>query len=322
MLQGLGSSVLWISGVTVVGQISPDVSQGRWLGSFNQVAAFSSMAGDLVGGYLLFAYGFTVPYLVLTAITMGAFVMVWRFLRDDPGGAPDPDEASGLAAFRSLLGLPMLRALVGFRFAFSFGKMAVIIFLPIYARTEFGMSAFVIGWILAGGKLAKALAQGFVGSLTDRWGHRHYFVAAGALLYGLGTAAIPLAGFAEGLVPVLELGVFGGTTELGGAFIALFLAYALIGVADSIRLPASMSLFVDEGAEFDSVASAMSLRSISWKIGQVTGPVVVGLTMDAFGVGSGFLLAAAFIAVATAGFVVQSRRAHGGPDAPETAPGD
>jgi MFS family permease len=280
------------------------------------------MAGDLVGGYLLFAYGFTVPYLVLTAITMGAFVMVWRFLRDDPGGQPDPEASTGLSAFRSLLGLPMLRALIGFRFAFSFGKMAVIIFLPIYARTEFGMSAFVIGWILAGGKLAKALAQGIVGSLTDRWGHRHYFVATGALLYGLGTAAIPLAGFAEGLVPVLSLDVFGGTTELGGAFLALFLAYGMIGVADSIRLPASMSLFVDEGEEFDSVASAMSLRSISWKIGQVTGPVVVGLAIDAFGVESGFLLAALVIAVATAGFVVQSRRAHHDTDAAGRAPGD
>ena len=322
MLQGLGSSILWISGVTVVGEISPDASQGRWLGSFNQVAAFSSMVGDLAGGYLLFAYGFTVPYLVLTLITLGAFVMVWRFLRDDPGGQPDPGEATGLAAFRSLLGLPMLRALVGFRFAFSFGKMAVIIFLPIYARTEFGMSAFVIGWILAGGKLAKALSQGFVGSLTDSWGHRHYFVATGALLYGLGTAAIPLAGVVDGLVPVLELDVFGGTTRLGGAFLALFAAYALIGVADSIRLPASMSLFVDEGEAFDSVASAMSLRSVSWKIGQVAGPVVVGVTMDAFGVASGFLLAAAFIAVATAGFVVRSRRAHRSPGAPETAPVD
>jgi predicted MFS family arabinose efflux permease len=83
-----------------------------------------------------------------------------------------------------------------------------------------------------------------------------------------------------------------------------------------------MSLFVDEGEEFDSVASAMSLRSISWKIGQVTGPVVVGVTMDAFGVASGFLLAALFIAVATAGFVVQSHRAYREPDTAGTAPGD
>jgi len=310
MLQGLGASILWITGVAVVGEISPDESQGLWLGSYNQVASFSSMAGDLVGGYLLFAYGFTVPYLVLSGLTLVSFVLVWAFLRDDPGGTPDPDEVHGLEAFRSLLGLPMLRALVGFRFAFSVGKMAVILFLPIYARTTFGMSAFVIGWILAGGKLTKALAQGFVGNLTDRWGRKHYFVGVGALLYGLGTAAIPLAGVVEGWLTPVEVSVFGGTQQLGGAFLTLFVAYSILGVADSIRLPASMSLFVDEGEAYDSVASAMSLRSISWKVGQVTGPVLVGVTMDLLTVESGFLLAAAFIAVATTGFFFQSRRAH------------
>jgi len=309
-LQGIGASVLWITGATIVGEISPDADQGLWLGSYNQVAAFSSMVGDLIGGYLLYAYGFTTPYLVLTAITLGAFGVVLVALRDDPGGRTDPEEAGGLATFRSLLGLPMLRALVGFRFAFSFGKMAVIIFLPIYARTSFGISALAIGWILAGGKLTKALMQGFVGTLTDRWGRGHYFVAAGAVLYGVGTALVPLAAYAEGRVPPVEIGVLGSTEPLGGAFFVLFGAYSVLGVADSLRLPASMSLFVDEGEKYDSVASALSLRSISWKVGQVAGPVLVGTTMDLVSTEAGFLLAAGFITVATAGFVVSARRAH------------
>jgi MFS family permease len=309
MLQGLGASMLWITGATVVGQISPDAEQGRWLGSYNQVAAFSSMAGDLVGGYLLYAYGFTLPYLVLTVITLGSFALVWVALRDDPGGRKDPEEAGGIETLRSLFGLPMLRALVGFRFAFSFGKMAVIIFLPIYARTTFGISAFAIGWIMAGGKLTKALMQGVVGNLTDRWGREHHFVAVGASLYGVGTAAIPLAAVFEGTIAPVEMTVLGDTQVLGGAFFALFGAYLILGVADSIRLPASMSLFVDEGEAYDSVASAMSLRSLSWKVGQVVGPVLVGFSMDLVSTRAGFLLAAGFIGVATVGFVLAARRA-------------
>ena len=310
MVQGLGSSILWITGATVVGEISPDAEQGRWLGSYNQVAAFSSMAGDLLGGYLLYAYGFTTPYLVLAAVTLGAFGLVWVGLRDNPGGRKDPEEASGIETFRSLFGLPMLRALVGFRFAFSFGKMAVIIFLPIYARTTFGISAFAIGWILAGGKLTKALMQGVVGNLTDAWGREHYFVAVGASLYGVGTAAIPLAATFEGRIAPIEITFLGDTQVLGGAFFALFAAYSILGVADSLRLPASMSLFVDEGEAYDSVASAMSLRSLSWKVGQVLGPMLVGGVMYLFSTRVGFLLAAGFIGVATAGFVVSARRAH------------
>jgi len=317
MLQGLGASVLWITGATIVGEISPDEDQGLWLGSYNQFASFSSLAGDLLGGYLLYAYGFTYTYLVLSAITLGTFVLVYLALRDDPGGQKDPTEASGAETFRSLLDLPMLRSLVLFRLTFSFGKMAVIIFVPIYARTGFGISAFAIGWIMAGGKLTKAITQGFVGTLTDRLGREHYFVAVGAFLYGVGAAAIPLAAVVEGRVSPVEVSLLGDTQQLGGAFFALFVAYSLLGVADSIRLPASMSLFVDEGEQYDSVASAMSLRSISWKVGQVTGPVLVGLTMDFLSTEAGFLLAAGFIVAATSGFVVTATRASrvraGGP---------
>jgi MFS family permease len=310
VLQGVGASVLWITGATIVGEISPDDDQGLWLGSYNQFASFSSLAGDLVGGYLLYAHGFTLTYVVLSAITLGAFVLVLFALRDNPGGQKDPEDAGGMETFKSLLGLPMLRALVGFRFTFSVGKMAVIIFLPIYARTAFGISAFAIGWIMAGGKLTKALTQGFVGNLTDQYGHEHYFVGVGAFLYAVGTAIIPLATVFDGRVSPIAVTLFSDTQVLGGAFFTLFGAYSLLGIADSIRLPASMSLFVDEGETYDSVASAMSLRSLSWKVGQVTGPVLVGTTMDFFSTEAGFVLAAGFILVSTAGFVVTASRAH------------
>ncbi|GAA0527623.1 Predicted arabinose efflux permease, MFS family [Halorubrum aquaticum] len=309
MVQGLGASVLWITGATIIGEISPDDEQGLWLGSYNQFASVSSLMGDLLGGYLLYAYGFTETYAVLSLITLVSFLLVYRFLRDDPGGQTDPEAVDGLETFRSLLALPMLRSLVVFRFTFSVGKMAVIIFLPIYARTAFGISAFAIGWIMAGGKATKAVTQGFVGDLTDRYGRRHAFVAIGAVLYGVGTAAIPLATYFEGTVDPVTVSYLGDSQTLGGAFFALFAAYSLLGVADSIRLPASMSLFVDEGERHDSVASAMSLRSISWKVGQVVGPVVVGTTMDFTSTETGFLLAAGFIGFATTLFVVQARRA-------------
>ncbi|PSQ56681.1 MFS transporter [Halobacteriales archaeon SW_8_68_21] len=323
MVQGLGASVLWITGATVIGEISPDDEQGRWLGSYNQFASFSSLAGDLVGGSLLYAYGFSETYLVLTLVTLAAFALVYAFLRDNPGGRTDPEDVGGIETFRSLLGLPMLRALVFFRFTFSVGKMAVIIFLPIYARTTFGISAFAIGWIMAGGKATKALTQGFVGDLTDRCERTYLFVAVGALLYGVGTAMVPLAAYFEGTVSPVTVSYLGDSQTLGGAFFALFGAYSLLGIADSIRLPASMSLFVSEGEAYDSVASAMSLRSVSWKVGQVVGPVLIGSTMDWTTTETGFLLAAAFIAFATTGFAWQARAAHRAAGAPgPVAPGD
>jgi MFS family permease len=321
MVQGLGASLLWITGSTIVGEISPDDSSGRWLGAYNQVAAFSSLAGDVVGGYLLYAYDFSLAYAALSLVTIGAFLLVWRFLRSNPGGKKDPEEATGAETLRALLERPMIRSLVLFRLAFSVGKMAVIIFLPIFARKEFGINAFAIGWILAGGKITKTLAQGYMGDLTDELGGKHRFVAAGALLYGLGTALIPLALFFEGALDPVTFTAFGDTQRLGGAFFSLFVAYGVLGVADSIRLPASMALFVEEGERFDSVASSMSLRSISWKVGQVAGPVLVGTIKDFVSVTAAFLTASGFIVVATGVFVATYLRTRGTATA-EAAMGD
>lgn len=308
MLQGIGASMLWITGSTVVGQISPDDESGRWLGSYNQVAAFSSLAGDVVGGLLLTIYDplqSRVVFAVLTAVTILAFVLVYSNLRDNPGGGvDDPEAQSGVGTIKKLLKLPMLRSLVLFRLSFSVGKMAVIIFLPILASTEFGIGAFAIGWILAGGKLTKSLFQGYVGDLTDRIGDRAKFVATGALVYGLGIALIPLSLPAEEMVGRFYLGYFGHGQELGGGFLVLFGAYAVLGIGDSIRLPASMALFVEEGEKYDSVASAMSLRSISWKVGQTAGPLGVGLIKDFIGTVEAFLTASVFVIFATGVFWV------------------
>jgi MFS family permease len=321
-LQGVSASLLWITGSTIVGEISPDDASGKWLGAYNQVAAFSSLAGDVVGGYLLYAHGFTLTYAALSGVTLFAFGLVWRYLRTNPGGRKDPEEATGRETILRLLQRPMVRALVLFRLAFSVGKMSVIIFLPIFARTEFGITAFAIGWILAGGKLTKSIAQGYMGDLTDEIGGKHYFVAGGALLYGVGTALIPLAAFFEGTLDPVTIDVFGDTQTLGGAFFALFLAYGLLGVADSLRLPASMALFVEEGELFDSVASSMSLRSISWKVGQVVGPALIGFIKDFVSTTAAFLTAAGFIVVATVTFAAVAARHGTTVGDPEAAPGD
>ncbi|WP_123534134.1 MFS transporter [Halosimplex salinum] len=301
-VQGLGASLLWITGSTVVGEISPDAERGQWLGTYNQVGAFSSLAGDLVGGILLYTSGFTLTYTVLSGVTLLAAVGVYFFLRDDPGGQADPDEATGVETLRLLLGRTAIRALVVFRLGLSFGKMAVILFLPIYARTRFGMNPILVGGILAGGKLTKSLTQGVVGSYTDSLGHKHLFVFVGALLYALGAAIIPFAEYAVDWFAPLTLALGGRSATLPPAFFPLFGAFAVCGIADSIRLPASMALFVEEGEHFDAVAGSLSLRSIAWKIGQVVGPVTVGALWDATSVFTAFFTASAFIAVAALAF--------------------
>jgi predicted MFS family arabinose efflux permease len=259
----------------------------------------------------------------MAAVTITAGVLVFRYLRDDPGSRTDADAATGIETLRALLDQPMVRALVFFRASFSVGKMAVIVFLPIFARREFAINAFAIGWILAGGKLTKSLLQGRVGEWTDRVERKRYLVVAGALLYGVGAALVPAALYAEGAIDPVRFRAFGREQVLGGAFFTLFAAYGLLGVADSVRLPASMALFVEEGERLDSVASSMALRSISWKAGQVAGPALVGAVKQFVSTEASFLAAAGCIVVATVVFLVTHARAEARSTAQDrTAPGD
>ncbi len=320
VLQGFGASILWITGSAVVGTVAPDGERGQWLGSYNQVGAFSSLAGDMIGGILLAVYGFQATYAVLSAITVLAALFALWFLRDNPGGKKDPEESTGVETFRQLGRRQAIRALVVFRLGMSFGKMAVITFVPIYARTAFGMSPVLVGGILAGGKLTKAATQGIVGGFTDQFGQKHRFIIAGAFVYAIGTAMIPLAGVASqfGSAVTLHTGGFSGlpsTVTIVPAFFVLFVAYGICGVADSIRLPASMALFVEEGEQFQAVAGALSLRSIAWKLGQVIGPVAVGVIWDLTDVVTAFGVAAGIIAGAT---LVFGLLFHGEPAATPT----
>jgi nitrate/nitrite transporter NarK len=121
---------------------------------------------------LLFLYGFAATYAVLSLVVSVATVFAFVFIRENPGEQDESVQSSGIETIRSLLGRNSIRALVLFRFGFSFGKMTVIIFLPIYAQTAFGMNPLQIGGILAGGKLTKSFSQGYVGKFSDRVGRR------------------------------------------------------------------------------------------------------------------------------------------------------
>jgi predicted MFS family arabinose efflux permease len=81
-----------------------------------------------------------------------------------------------------------------------------------------------------------------------------------------------------------------------------------------------MALFVEEGEHFDAVAGSMSLRSIAWKVGQVSGPVVVGAIWDATSVLVAFWTAAGFL-VLSAGVFAVLYGTQPAPD-PTPSPGD
>jgi len=67
---------------------------------------------------------------------------------------------------------------------------------------------------------------------------------------------------------------------------------ALLGVADSLREPASMALYADEG-EGSGITSSIGIRSIVWRPGGLVAPIFGGWLMTNVGMDVVFFLGSA-----------------------------
>lgn len=99
--------------------------------------------------------------------------------------------------------------------------------------------------------------------------------------------------------------------KLSAAFVPLVLLNALLGVADSLREPASMALFADEGADDGGVASSFGIRELLWRPGSILAPMLGGFLMVGVGMDWVFFVGAATAFTGILTFWVLLRRAHG-----------
>lgn len=290
--QGISSITVYLTGTAIVGSLAPGHARGFWIGTYQNVTAFSKLSGDLLGAGLLFVIGFEPTWAIFVVLSTLSTGYVLRHLPAGPVPSED-GSSSTVGKLVDLLKRRAILALVMFRFSFSFCKEAVLIFLPVFARLEFGMSALLIGGILAGGRFTKSVAQGYIGQLGDRIGRLHWFILAGIGLYALGTAMIPMAVAVDERIGPVSLTLAGQDATVPGAFFFLFGCYVLLGIADSLRIPTSVMMFIQEGEYQDAVGSSISLRSVSWQIGATIGPLVVGVTTDVLSYTVAFWAAAA-----------------------------
>jgi MFS family permease len=154
---------------------------------------------------------------------------------------------------------------------------------PLYAGLEvargglgYTETALAVSLLITAEKATDMLCQPYTGRLSDRAG-RSLFVFVGGGAYGLVALAVPFTPAIGGFVGAPETFPLVGT--LSAAFLPLLTCNALLGVADSLREPASMALFADEGTEDGSVASSFGIRELVWRPGSVLAPMLRGALM-------------------------------------------
>lgn len=287
-LQGLGLLGVGLLGLSLVGDLAPGGKRANHIGKYNAARMAAGIGGTLGAGVLYDAYGFGPVFVLVAGLLAIATLGIILFI------GPDETTVEGFA-FADLAFNRRILTLVSFRAQYAVAVTLVRNWIPIFvgvsvARGGLGLSASVVGIVIAAEKFTNMVFQPFTGRLSDRYG-RALFVFVGGGVYGLIALSIPFAG---------EIGARLGVTPfavplLGTLPVALLIVVGLnglLGIADSSREPASMALFADEG-KGKGIASSFGIRSLVWRPGALAAPMVGGWLMTTVGMEWVFFLGGA-----------------------------
>ncbi|MEF8856236.1 MAG: MFS transporter [Haloplanus sp.] len=283
-LQGLGVVGTGIVSLALVSDLAAADERANQIGKYNSWRMAAGVVGTLGAGVVYDRYGFDPIFAVLVVLFVLAFLGVWHLVDRDRS------RIAGFAFFDLALNERIL-TITSFRVQYAVSVTLVRNWVPILvgvstARGGLALSTTAVGAVVATEKFTNMLGQPVAGRLSDRVG-RGMFVVLGGGLYGLVALAIPLApdaGRALGLSTTLPL-----LGAVPGVFFVVLGLNGLLGVADSLREPASMALFADEGKD-NGITSSFGIRGLVWRPGALLAPLLGGHLMDSVGMDWVFVL--------------------------------
>lgn len=274
MLQGVAVTGVGLMSLSLIGELSAPGARANHIGTSNAARFAASIVGGLSAGILYDRYGFTPVFVLIVALVAAAGVTVVAVL------PADRTRVEGFP-FSDLAVNDRIRTIAVFRAQYAVAVTLVRTWVPIYAGVSAASGGLAYGGLavsitVVSEKFANMLSQPTMGRLSDRYG-RAGFVLVGGGLYGVIALAVPVSpqvGAALALPASLP-----GLGSLSPAFLPLVGISALLGAADSLREPASMALFADEGADDGGVAASFGIRELIWRPGSVAAPLLGGWLM-------------------------------------------
>jgi len=289
MAQGIAATASGLIALALVGDLARESERANTIGTSNSWRFAAAIGGTFSAGLLYDNFGFDAVFGLLMIIAAVAFVVVWLWVE------PDDTTVHGFP-FSDLAFNRRILTMTSFRAQYAVAVTLVRTWVPIYAGLEASRgglgfeAAAAVGVIIAAEKFTNMLGQPYTGGLSDRFG-RARFVFVGGFFYGTVAVVVP---FTPAIGSALSLpATFPVLGTLSAAFLPLVALNALLGVADSIREPASMALFADEG-KGQGVASSFGVRDLVWRPGSVLAPLAGGWLTSNVGIEWVFYLGGAF----------------------------
>ena len=276
LYHGLATAIF---GPVALAMIADMFSSGRAekMGWFSSATLIGRFLAPLLGGFIIFKYGFKGVYLFCGAFGIIAFLLLLRL-----PGAPETSRSTKERLDRKrilkdmgqlLSNVPIVAtSLCEAAQYFAFG--AVETFFPLYA-IEKGMNASQVGILFSAQILAIAFTKPLMGRLSDRHG-RKTSIILGLVFSSAAVACIPVA----------------------TGFVAFGLILMAFGLAMAVVTASTAAMVADLSRE-GSYGSSMGVLSSIMDVGHAAGPVVAGIVVAGWGYGANFTLVAC-ITIATA----------------------
>lgn len=284
-LHGFATAVYGPVAMAVVADVAGE-RKGEMLSWFSSVAIIGTLAGAPVGGLITSLLGgvdgatdatFHTVYAVVAVTGLASLILGFKILLKDeiPSGAGFAARMkqfmTGIREVGSDRRVVAASAMEGVQ---NMTMGALEAFLPIYAVTVAGLSAFEAGLLWAVQVVVTMLAKPVMGRVSDRYGRRPLIVA------GLISCAVPFA-----LIPHLI------------GFWALVPACLLFGFGEALVTSSSAAMVADL-CKARHYGTAMGVFGTIFDIGHASGPILGGLLVGALGYGWAFaLMACVLIAV-------------------------
>jgi DHA1 family multidrug resistance protein-like MFS transporter len=250
-VQGLGASAHLPIAQAYLGDITPEGSEGRWMGYFNAVLFAGVGTGPLVGGILTDVFNIRTTFLVMAILNVLALTATVLFLKEMPRKTAAHEHASILAPLKSRI----MQGALSYRLTIGIGTSTLMAFVPLFADLRIGMSAILIGILLAM-RVPVSIVQSYTGRLADRWSRRS-MVIWGGLASAAATALLPST----------------------GGFWLLLIVYISATLGHAFAMPATNAYIVHEGRTY-GMGACMTMFMLAMHVGNSIGPVMLGGVAD------------------------------------------
>ncbi len=269
VIQGFSTVLVTPVAQSYIGDITPVGKEGRYMNLFFMSFFAGQALGPYFGGFLTDRFSINIPFYAMAILSLLALILILFFVPESE--AIKNNEKEKRPIFRSLIPVFKDKPMLGIMTYFSsrgFYRWGFNTFFPLLAVKTASTNAAGIGLVLSVYMLSGSLTQYPFGLVSDKFPRQKVTLI-----------------FVGGIVAALAMCVVAQFSSM-----EMFLILTLImGIFSSVSRASAIAIRTERG-RVHGMGATTGAFTASLSLGQVFGPVVFGVVVDAFSIPVAFLV--------------------------------